>query len=150
MSVLNELKRFQTERMLHKKPFNKVVATMNILEELLEMWGVGDNKNRTLVKTLMVPFRIVVAVAEIPRKWNRTFKLPTVEEMIDALCDIQVFAGGDVLKLGYDNEECLSEVAKEINSRTGEIIEGKFQKYKTQEAKALWYKATFKNCKLDS
>ena len=48
MGTLNELKRFQTERMLHKKPFDKKVCTMNIIEEIFEMYGVGDNKERTL------------------------------------------------------------------------------------------------------
>ena len=77
-----------------------------------------------------------------------TYDEPDEFDEIDALCDIQVFAGGDILKLGYDNEKCLSEVAKEINSRSGEIVNGKFQKYTTTEAKDKWYKADFTGCKL--
>ena len=77
-----------------------------------------------------------------------TFDEPTDEDVVDALCDIQTFAGGDNMKLGYDNKKCLLEVGKEINSREGEIIEGKFQKFKTEEAMAKWYKADFSGCKL--
>jgi hypothetical protein len=73
---------------------------------------------------------------------------PTEEDQVDAFADITVFATGDIMKLGYNPEKVLCEVGKEINSRTGEIVNGKFQKYKTPEAMALWYKADFSDCKL--
>ena len=61
--------------------------------------------------------------------------------MVDAFCDIQVFAGGEVGKLGYNNEVAMGEVAKEINSRTGSIIDGKFVKNKTEQATKLLLKS---------
>ena len=71
-----------------------------------------------------------------------------VDEQIDALADIAVFALGDIMKLGYNPEKVLLEVAKEINSREGTFIDGKFQKDKSPEAQAKWYKADFSGCKL--
>lgn len=40
----------------------------------------------------------------------------------------------------------LKEVARENNSRTGEIRNGKFEKFKDEEAVAKWYKADFSKC----
>ncbi|NOQ31130.1 MAG: hypothetical protein GQ570_08420 [Helicobacteraceae bacterium] len=153
-NTLDELKRFQTDRGLHLKPFDKRVCTMNIMEEIFEMYGVQDNKARFLANRFVTIIEETVegiidnVHLELEVAKDVTYSKPTDEDVIDALCDIQVFAGGDVLKVGYDNEKCLAEVAKEINSREGTIIEGKFQKDKTPEAMAKWLKADFTNCKL--
>jgi len=53
------------------------------------------------------------------------------------------------MKLGYEPECVLNEVAKEINSRVGSIIDGKFIKDKSPEARAKWYKADYEKCKKD-
>lgn len=143
--ALAELKRFQMERELHLRPFDKRVCTMNIAEELLEMHGVNDLDSRLFAKTVAMTISVITWITKVTR-WR--YKKPTWYDKVDALCDIQTFAGGDVMKIGYDNERCLVETAKEVNSRKGEIIEGKFQKYKTPEAKALWYKADYSECKL--
>ena len=58
-----------------------------------------------------------------------------------------MFATGDMLKLGYDPESCMKETVKEISSRTGSIIDGKFQKDKNQPKDTL-YKANYSKCKL--
>lgn len=151
-SVLSELERFQTDRLLHKNTFDLRIATMNILEELLEAHGVGDNKERVLVSDMYRVFEQIVSYAKNNKDWLDNYKYtylePTIEEQVDAFCDIQVFAGGEIGKLGYSNEQCLIEVGKEINSRTGEIVNGKFEKYKTEDAMAKWYKADFSGCKL--
>lgn len=148
MNALQELERFQTDRLLHKNPFDLRIATMNILEELLEAHGVGDNKERTMVRILYSTLFEMVEEAKQGLYTDCTYSKPTVEDQVDAFCDIQVFAGGEIGKLGYSNEQCLIEVGKEINSRTGEIVNGKFEKYKTEEAMAKWYKADFSGCKL--
>lgn len=152
MNVFKELKRFQEDRLLNKQEFNLKVATMNILEELLEAHGVGDNKDRLIVKSIYTlmekQIKLIIEYNNIGKLDNGvTYSEPTIKDKVDAFCDIQVFADGEIGKLGYDNEKCMSEVAKEINSRTGEIIDGKFTKYKTPEAIAKWYKADFSNCK---
>lgn len=151
MNALKELERFQTDRLLHKNTFNLRIATMNILEELLEAHGVEDNKERLMASELYETLlRYVVNIQEAVdnEEFGYTYSAPTVEDQVDAFCDIQVFAGGEIGKLGYSNEQCLIEVGKEINSRTGEIVNGKFEKYKTEEAMAKWYKADFSGCKL--
>lgn len=148
VNALRELERFQTDRLLHKNTFDLRVATMNILEELLEAHGVSDNKNRDLVQSLYDEFVMIVEEVQKDHWVECTYSEPTIEDKVDSFCDIQVFAGGEVGKLGYSNEKCLIEVGKEINSRTGEIVNGKFEKYKTEEAMAKWYKADFSGCKL--
>ena len=152
-NALRELERFQTDRLLHKNTFDLRIATMNIFEELLEAHGVGDNKERKLVSHLYDGIeniaRTIKENYDFVEKNGYTYSEPTIEDQIDAFCDIQVFAGGEVGKLGYSNEQCLIEVGKEINSRTGEIVNGKFEKYKTEEAMSKWYKANFSQCKLN-
>ena len=68
--------------------------------------------------------------------------------MVDAFGDIIVFCTGAIYKLGYDTDKVMKEVLKEIESRKGEVKDGKFEKFKTPEAKAKWYKADFTKCKL--
>jgi len=68
------------------------------------------------------------------------------EVLADAYADIIVFAVGSLLKLGYDPECVMNEVVKEISSRTGKVIDGKFVKDKSPEAQAKWYKADFPKC----
>ena len=150
MNALQELERFQTDRLLHKNTFDLRIATMNILEELYEAHGIGDNKDRILAsKTYDLILKNIQACYNFTNEDSGiTISEPTVEDQVDAFCDIQVFAGGEIGKLGYSNEQCLIEVGKEINSRTGEIVNGKFEKYKTEEAMAKWYKADFSGCKL--
>ncbi len=148
MNVFKELKRFQEDRLLNKQEFNLRVATMNILEELFEAHGISDSADRRLVNDLYsIAFENIFELQEDLCSLGITMEKPTIEDQVDAFCDIQVFADGEIGKLGYNNEKCMSEVAKEINSRTGEIIDGKFTKYKTPEAIAKWYKADFSNCR---
>ena len=116
MEALKELKRFQTDRGLHRKQMLPSDLFRNIGEEIGEF-------------------------TEAYEYWNE-------EGMVDALADICVFAMGDIMKLGYDPEKVFEEVGKEINSREGEFINGKFTKFKTPEAVAKWYKADFTGCRL--
>ena len=62
---------------------------------------------------------------------------------VDALCDIIVFCTGAIRKLGYDPDIAMSEVLKEIESRTGTVQNGKFTKDKTPEAVSKWHTADF-------
>ena len=69
----------------------------------------------------------------------------TVEDEIDALCDMVVFAINAIEAKGYDAEICMEETLKEIHSRKGDFNHelNKWQKFKTPEAMALWYSADF-------
>ena len=68
---------------------------------------------------------------------------------IDALCDIIVFASNAMKLLGYDPNIAMDETLKEINSRTGAFNPetGKWEKFKTPEAMALWYAADYNKAK---
>lgn len=69
---------------------------------------------------------------------------------IDALCDIIVFATNAIRIRGYDPNVAMDETLKEINSRTGAFNPdtGKWEKFKTEEAKALWYSADYEQAKI--
>ena len=69
---------------------------------------------------------------------------------IDALCDIIVFATNAIRIRGYDPNVSMDETLKEINSRTGAFNPdtGKWEKFKTEEAKALWYSADYEQAKI--
>jgi hypothetical protein len=72
-------------------------------------------------------------------------------EEIDALCDVIVFAANAMRIRGYDPNIAMSETLKEINSRTGAFnsATGKWEKFKTPEAMALWYAADYDKAKLN-
>lgn len=69
---------------------------------------------------------------------------------IDALCDMIVFATNAIRIKGYDPNVAMEETLKEINSRTGAFNPetGKWEKFKTPEAMALWYTANYEKAKL--
>jgi hypothetical protein len=69
---------------------------------------------------------------------------------IDALCDVIVFAVNAMRIRGYDPNVAMEETLKEINSRTGAFnpATGKWEKFKTPEAMALWYAADYEKAKL--
>jgi len=141
VSAIDEITRFQTDRELDRQEFDWDTEAVNILEELLEALGIN---NRSIA---------IDAVSEINKIIHRNpleanYNLITTNEKVDAFGDIIVFACGALTKLGYDPEKVLLEVAKEINSREGEMVNGKFTKYKTKEAMDKWVKADFTSCKL--
>lgn len=141
MNVINEILRFQTDRKLHEREYDWEVEAINIVEELIEATGVNDRNVA------------VLAVGDMKLRITEKFdqglvSIPTRHEQVDAFADVIVFAVGAIAKLGYNPESVLEEVSKEINSRTGTIIDGKFTKDKSVEAKALWYKANFSSCEL--
>ena len=70
------------------------------------------------------------------------------DNVVDAYSDVIVFAVGALMKLGYDPEKALLETAKEINSRVGEMVDGKFEKDLSPEAKTNWYKADYSKASL--
>lgn len=143
MNVIKEIEKFQTTRMLDKQEFDAGNEAVNIIEEVLEMHGYAVPKEeRSFLKYEWVRFieRQVEAGSAVPTTYFDT------ESKVDAFADIIVFAVGAIMKLGYDPTCVLKEVALEINSRHGSIVDGKFQKDTSPEAKAKWYKADFTWC----
>ena len=72
------------------------------------------------------------------------------EGRIDAMGDIIVFCYGEMAKYGYNGDKVMDEIIKEISSRVGayDPATKKWQKDKSEEAMALWYKSDFSKCKL--
>ena len=127
-SILGKIVDWNKERKLNEQPFKLKEEISFIIEELLESTGEyksidARSKALELVKTF---------------KDN-----DNDEEIIDAFGDIIVFATGTILKLGYDPDKVMEEIFKEIDSRKGKIIDGKFVK----DPLIMPYKADFKKCK---
>lgn len=146
LDPINEIKRFQKDRLLDKQEYNALNEHTNIFEELCESTGFKTIKeNRELLSDKLKKF--------IRELINKEVILPNdypgfdPEEGVDAYCDIIVFCVGAIQKLGYEPKKALLEVTKEINSREGEIIDGKFQKFTTEEYTNKWYKANFSKVK---
>jgi hypothetical protein len=149
MNAIRKIEIFQIDRNLHANEYNWSNEAKNILEELFEAKGYDIPKEyRSQV------FDPILAHAEdligdiIPSSRPVRGSAISTDESVDAFGDVIVFAVGAIMKLGYDPEKVLQEVAKEINSRVGSIIDGKFEKDLSDEARANWYKADFTNCKI--
>ena len=127
MSIFKKIIQWNSERGLLDKEYNHSNEISFILEEVLESYGL-DVDRKILVNSM-------VDIIE-----DNSSKL----EKVAAFADIIVFAIGSIAKLGYDPELFMEEVFKEINSRTGKLIDGKFVKDKD----AVTYKADIDSCML--
>ena len=147
--ILNSMIGFQTDRNLHEQDFDLKVASMNILEELLEAHGVEDCcKESKRERKELLYLALTKLVDEVKLFEPEKFEEPTEHSSIDAFCDIAEFAIGEPLKMGYNPIICLDEMSKEINSRVGTIIDGKFEKDKSKEAMSKWYYADYEKARL--
>lgn len=143
MDVIKEIERFQTDRDLHLKEYDGLNEATSIIEELLEAEGLDVTKaNRAKLTQKYLGFTIDCEVYGVADRVAR-FKDVLEHEKVDAYCDIIVFAVGAIMKLGFDPELSLQEVAKEINSREGSMVGGKFEKDLSPEAVAKHYKADY-------
>jgi len=153
MNPINEIVRFQDERNLSSTDPNWFLETTNIVEELLEARGhkhIDKDRLRHFIEDSMVPTFYVLEII------NNEIE-PDTETQVDAAADIIVFAIGWIMKLGYDPNCVLDEVAKEINSRKQDpeqkkeypdgLPQGiKWMKDRNQNPATL-YKANFSQCK---
>ena len=135
--AIEEIVRFQIDRGLDKKEFDLLNEQTSIVEELLEANALDVSKsNRPLLKTMMKQFVEASLCIATPLEKTKHY-------IVDALCDVIVFDVGGLLKLGYNPEIALQEAAKEINSREGSMVDGKFEKDLSDGAKAKWYTADY-------
>jgi len=137
-SILMDIVQWNEERNLIKTPedFNLGIDMSFITEELLEAstnLKSEDAREKALALSTLI----------MDKNVN-----PTPEQIVDAFCDIIVFATGTIRKVGYNPDIAMNEVLKEINSRTGTLIDGKYVKDKSPEAQAKWYKADFTKAKI--
>lgn len=130
MDILSRIVKWNEERGLIQRGFNHEKEASFIIEELLESTGKFNS----------------IDAQEEAKKYSSLIIDETPEDkekIIDAWADIIVFATGAIAKLGYDPKEVMEEVYKEINSRTGKLVDGKFVK----DADAKIYTAEFSKCK---
>ncbi len=127
---------FQEVNGLTEQPFSYRVEMINVIEELLEI-KYGDKARDKAIE-------IVSQV--LPEDLTDEELINKRDELIDIFADISVFAIGALLKLKANPICVLDEVSKVINSRQGEIIDGKFTKCKTQECVDKWYTPNYNKC----
>jgi len=144
---MKELIRFQIERGLDQNQYDAINEHTNIIEELLESIGANVPKeNRERLTGAIREFIRELEDKGITEYNNSIIEneyIVETEDKVDAYCDVIVFAVGAILKLGYDPIKAIEETGKEINSRSGVIVDGKFEKDLSDEAKARWYKADY-------
>ena len=129
MTIFKRIISWGKERGVFKDPFSLKKEISFVLEEALESTGKHDSISaRVKVNELLKHFDID----------ENTEK----EIVVDAFGDIIVYATGTIAKLGYDPDKVLDEVLKEIDSRTGKMVDGKFVK----DLGVKTYKADFSKC----
>ena len=143
-----QIERFQVDRGLDKKEYYAINEHINIVEELFESIGFDVPKeHRPKLELEWMDFTTSMVDKNIATRDMSNKEPVTDVAKADAYADVIVFAVGALLKLGFRPEAVLLEVGKEINSREGSMVNGKFEKDLSDEAKAKWYKADFTNCK---
>jgi len=116
----------------------------------LTKYDVRDkNPTETFVEKNVGEFNDMVGAIVV--KQGAYLEAEDTDTQIKAVKDIAEVAWNTLRQIGYDPVKVMNETYKEINSRTGEWNEeaGKWQKYKTDEAKALWYTADYTDCLMD-
>jgi len=140
---INEIERFAKDRGIDKMKHSGLNYATNVVEELLELLGYDVPKeNRSL---LTEHFASLVETLNQQQVTIKSTSKVDNHDIIDAIADIIVFSVTELQKLKVSTEAVLHEVAKEINSRRGSIISGKFEKDLSAEAKKNWYKADYEN-----
>lgn len=129
MNIFERILKWGEERKITTQEFDHKNETSFIVEELLESTGKYDS-----ISAREKANKITGEILE-----NGT---GTKEEVVDAFADIIVYATGAIAKNGYDPKKVINEVLKEIESRTGKIIDGKFVK----DTDVKMYKADFSKC----
>lgn len=145
-NLTEELREWRSIRNITKADY--LVFVGNVLEELLEpIWSknvIEINKQEIL-----------------DNYFNNTYKLLDskliINDIIDAIQDIQVFCINETELMGYDNLKCNDEVFQEINSREQDPQQkeewklkgayGKWHKWQEQPKETL-YKANYEDCRL--
>ena len=145
-TLTENLKVWRKDRNITRADY--LVFVGNILEELLEpIWSknvIEINKQEIL-----------------DNYFNNTYKLLDskliINDIIDAIQDIQVFCINETELMGYDNLKCNNEVFKHINCRKQDPIQylewkekgayGKWKKWSEQPADEI-YQPNYESCKL--
>lgn len=130
MTALGKIVKWNEDRGLIEKGYDHKNEVSFIVEELIEASSPVESK-----KARKYALWFTVVLGWIPGVTTR-------EQKVDAFGDIIVFAVGAIAKLGYNPDKVMKEVQKEIDDRTGSLIDGKFVK----DVKEVQYKADFSKC----
>jgi hypothetical protein len=145
-NAIKEVEKFAKDRLIDKMDYDALNYATNIIEELFEGNFIKIPKDRRaeLKERARAFFITTIEGMELePEDYTEEEK---EYETLDYLLDIVVFSLTEAMKLGYKPECALLETAKEINSRTGRIISGKFIK----DENVKTYKADYSKCKVKS
>ena len=104
-----------------------------VIEEFLESTGAFDSENAREESLRLADMILSHMQKEVEPR-----------HIVDCFADILVFVTGAIAKLGYNPTLVAGEVYKHINSRTGQIINGKFVKDSDVEV----YAPDYDRCKL--
>jgi len=143
MSAIDEIKRFATDRAIDKMDHSYLNYATSVFEELCE--GLGYDVPKENRKALRANIESFVSTLEKDAVILRNSSEPFYCDVVDSICDIAVFSVTELQKLNIDPELALLETSKEINSRSGTLVNGKFEKDLSDEARALWYKADYES-----
>ena len=141
---MKELIKFQTDRGLDKQEFIALNEQINIVEELLELVGYDVPKDHR--SALMNEWKKFVF--EVASKKIALFVGNNESTVPDALCDIINLAIGGLLKDKHNPFIAIRECGQEVNSRSGSMMNGKFEKDLSDKAKSKWYKADYSKSKV--
>ena len=103
-----------------------------ILEEIFELIGSSIRYNSPEIKDITAT---IMSHSDLDSL--------TEHKVLDALSDLIMHSSIAIHHQGYSPRIVVNETIKEIETREGRIIEGKFIKDKSKEAKAKWYLADF-------
>jgi hypothetical protein len=131
-TALGKIIKWNNDRGLIEKGFDHKNEISFIVEELIE--GHSDMESKKARKYSKF---ISWIIRKLPGK------TPAKEDIVDSFADIIVFAVGAIAKLGYNPDLVMKEVQKELDDRTGSMIDGKFVKDKKDKP----VKADFTKCK---
>lgn len=132
MNFFEKIVQWNNQRGLIEKGFDHKKESSFIIEELLESTGKFDSLSARQKAEKLTD---EIIISENKNK----------EEIVDAFADIIVFATGSIAKNGYDPTLVMEEVFKEIDSRKGKLVDGKFVK----DLDVKIYKADFNKCKFN-
>ena len=138
--------KFQKDRGLDQQDFDSLNEATMLTEEVLELLGFDVPKHkRAALNSELVTFIGKLQTLGICQEIKYETEKERREHAIDSASDIIVVAVGTIMKLGYNPKSSLLECGKEINSRKGSMVDGKFEKDITQDPTTL-YTADYSLC----
>ena len=132
--MIEQIIKWQTDRNLDKMPYKHEDELKNILEEVIESFGMFSVFAREIASNIVFDLK------------EESFETDD-EQKVDAYFDICVYAIGAMMKLGYDPMKVFEEGLKEINERTG-AYDAQVGKWVKQSKKDNAYKADYSKAKL--